>query len=215
MTHNNSIVYYKDIKHLSCTSKMPCYSFSLPALLTCPTGAKLRNLPNTPCFHCYGLKGRAAFPDVKSKKAVNYQLIQNLPLFIDTLTKEILATRCPLFRWQDCGDIISLAHLEAVNQICLNTPDVKHWLPTIETNIVKQFLGKYKQFASNLTVRLSSKRIDQTPAYECKYSSMVSRNEVKFNGKKYHFCDAYKWAGRCWSCTACWSFEGIIVYPLH
>ena len=138
------------------------------------------------------------------------------------MTDEILNTRCPLFRWQDCGDIISIEHLEAINQICLNTPTVKHWLPTMENHIVRHFILKHQKFASNLTVRISSKLIDQIPNYDWKYSSMVSRDvkqifndKAKFNGENFLICNAHKWSNRCWVCSGCWTFKGIIIYPLH
>ena len=163
MRHDKSAISLREIPHLSVTSKMPCYSFSLPALASCPSGKKLRDVPGSPCFHCYGLKGRAAFPIVREKKARNFLLIQDLPDFVRILSDEITKANCPLFRWQDCGDVVSLDHLKAINQICINTPHVRHWLPTMETEIVKRYLNQNNSFADNLMVRFSSKKIDTVP----------------------------------------------------
>jgi len=217
MTHDKTAVSLCEIPHLSITSKMPCYSFSLPALTTCPTGRELIKSPDSPCHHCYGLKGRAVFPVVKEKKFRNFVLFQDLKNFVAVLSDEITKANCPLFRWQDCGDIISLAHLEAINQICINTPKIHHWLPTMEAEIVKRFLSDNQNFAENLTVRLSSKKVDRVPGYKWQFSSMIAKKRLlkNFNSKKYFVCQAKQWGGKCWSCTACWNFQGIIVYPIH
>ena len=49
---------------LSAPGKMPEGSYNLPAR-ACITGAKLREIPGTPCFGCYAFKGRYNFPNVK------------------------------------------------------------------------------------------------------------------------------------------------------
>ena len=54
------------------TSKMPGLSYSLPAW-ECQTGAKLRQVPGTPCHGCYALKGNyIRYPAIK--KAQYYRL---------------------------------------------------------------------------------------------------------------------------------------------
>ena len=53
---------------LSAPGKMPEGSYNLPASM-CQTGAKLREVPGTPCWGCYAFKGRYNFPNVKD--AVN------------------------------------------------------------------------------------------------------------------------------------------------
>ena len=49
---------------LSAPGKMPEGSYNLPAS-ACQTGAKLREIPGTPCYGCYAFKGRYNFPNVK------------------------------------------------------------------------------------------------------------------------------------------------------
>ena len=49
---------------LSTPGKMPEGSYNLPAS-ACQTGAKLREIPGTPCYKCYAFKGRYNFPNVK------------------------------------------------------------------------------------------------------------------------------------------------------
>ena len=50
---------------LSAPGKMPEGSYNLPAA-ACQTGAKLRLVPDTPCYKCYAFKGRYNFPNVKN-----------------------------------------------------------------------------------------------------------------------------------------------------
>ena len=53
---------------LSAPGKMPEGSYNLPAS-ACQTGAKLREVPDTPCHKCYAFKGRYNFPNVKAALA--------------------------------------------------------------------------------------------------------------------------------------------------
>ena len=53
---------------LSAPGKMPEGSYNLPAS-ACQTGAKLREIPDTPCYKCYAFKGRYNFPNVKAALA--------------------------------------------------------------------------------------------------------------------------------------------------
>ena len=53
---------------LSAPGKMPEGSYNLPAA-ACQTGAKLREIPGTPCYKCYSFKGRYNFPNVREALA--------------------------------------------------------------------------------------------------------------------------------------------------
>jgi len=57
--------HLKVIGGLSSPSKMPCYSYSLPAK-DCILGSKLAQLPGTTCHGCYALKGFYVMPNVKA-----------------------------------------------------------------------------------------------------------------------------------------------------
>ena len=56
---------------LSAPSKMPCFSFSIPAKL-CITGQKLRDVKNSICSKCYALKGRYVKLELEIKNADLY-----------------------------------------------------------------------------------------------------------------------------------------------
>ena len=66
----------KEIGGLSEPSKMPGYSFSLPAIVTCPIGAKLALVDGTPCSGCYALKGAYAWKPVREAQARRYAILQ-------------------------------------------------------------------------------------------------------------------------------------------
>lgn len=66
----------KEIGGLSEPSKMPGYSFSLPAIVTCPVGAKLALIDGTPCSGCYALKGAYAWKPVREAQARRYAILQ-------------------------------------------------------------------------------------------------------------------------------------------
>jgi hypothetical protein len=54
---------------LTLTSKMPGVSLSIAALETCNTGAKLAEIPGTPCFYCYAKSGFYTFKNAVAAQA--------------------------------------------------------------------------------------------------------------------------------------------------
>jgi len=72
---------------LSAPGKMPEGSYNLPAR-ACQTGAKLREIPGTPCYGCYAFKGRYNFPNVKDaltrrlESITHPQWVQAMAVFI-------------------------------------------------------------------------------------------------------------------------------------
>ena len=61
---------------LSAPGKMPEGSYNLPAV-ACITGAKLREVPGTPCYGCYAFKGRYNFPNVKDALTRRLESLQD------------------------------------------------------------------------------------------------------------------------------------------
>jgi len=149
---------------LSNTSKMPCYSFNLSAL-HCKTGAKLVKIKGSVCYGCYALKGNYARYKHPLKMMPKTDKI-NHPLWISSMVYLINNQGNKkdknYFRWHDSGDIQSLEHLKKIVEICKQTPNVKHWLPTREYKIIRDFLF-WESFPDNLTVRLSAHLMDKLP----------------------------------------------------
>jgi len=189
---------------LSTPSKMPCYSYNLPAK-ECAIGSLLRKRKDSPCAGCYALKGRYVFSNVQRALYRRLDLLRDdLDDWRDNMIRTI--RRCEksgYFRWHDSGDIQSFEHLVAINDIAHCIPSIQFWLPTVEHKMVADFLDAHEAFAPNLTVRLSS--------WQRGTVSLIDAPEIKSlpvstigttNGWQ---CKAPDYEGKCNKCRACWS----------
>ena len=95
---------------LSAPGKMPEGSYNLPAS-ACQTGAKLREIPDTPCYKCYAFKGRYNFPNVKAALARRLASLMDAR-WVEAMT--VLVKNKKHFRWHDSGDIQSVDHLKKI-----------------------------------------------------------------------------------------------------
>ena len=185
---------------LSGPGKMPEASYNLPASM-CQTGAKLRKIPETPCYKCYAFKGNyVRFPAVQ--KAM-YRRLESLthPQWVEGMTT--LVKKIKHFRWHDSGDIQSVDHMKKIFEVCLNTPATMHWLPTQERKYLP--LGSYP---ANLTIRLSNSKNNSKPGNAWTHWSTV----VDSSGD----CPASKQGNVCGSCRRCWSRDvKHVTYPKH
>ena len=186
---------------LSAPGKMPEGSYNLPAAM-CQTGAKLRLVPDTPCYKCYAFKGNyVRYPAVQ--KAM-YRRLASLthPQWVEgmyTLVKKIKH-----FRWHDSGDLQGVWHLKKIFEVCNKTPGTSHWLPTQERQYLP--LGSYPD---NLTIRLSNAKNNTAPGQAWTHWSTVV-------DKGYHSCPASSQGNKCGTCRACWSRDvKHVTYPKH
>lgn len=186
---------------LSEPSKMPCYSYSIPAQ-KCVTGMKLRNVKNSVCSKCYCLKGNYGFPVVRNALARRFDSLSN-PLWVEAMTVAIgKKEKSGHSRIHDSGDIQSVGHLANIVQVAKNLPHIKFWLPTREYSMVAEYL-KSATFPDNLIVRLSAYMIDG-PAP----TALANRLGVGTSGvstKTSFTCPAPNQGGKCLDCRACWS----------
>ena len=184
---------------LSAPGKMPEGSYNLPAT-ACQTGAKLREIPDTPCHECYAFKNRYNFPNVKNALQRRLESLTH-PQWVEAMTT--LVKKKKHFRWHDSGDIQSVAHLKKIYEVCLNTPKTMHWLPTQERKYLP--LGSYPD---NLTIRLSNAKNNTKPGNAWTHWSTV----VDKDGD----CPASKQGNVCGSCRRCWSRDvKHVTYPKH
>ena len=185
---------------LSGPGKMPEASYNLPASMS-QTGAKLRKIPETPCYKCYAFKGNyVRFPAVQ--KAM-YRRLESLthPQWVEGMTT--LVKKIKHFRWHDSGDIQSVDHMKKIFEVCLKTPTTMHWLPTQERKYLP--LGSYP---ANLTIRLSNSKNNSKPGNAWTHWSTV----VDQGGD----CPASKQGNVCGSCRRCWSRDvKHVTYPKH
>jgi len=185
---------------LSAPGKMPEGSYNLPAA-ACQTGAKLRLVPDTPCYKCYAFKGRYNFPNVKDALARRLKSLDH-PQWVEAMTT--LIKKKKHFRWHDSGDLQSVQHLIKIFEVCANTPDTMHWLPTQE----RRYLPINWSHPKNLVIRLSNAKNNSKPGNAWSHWSTV----VDSGGD----CPASKQGNECGSCRRCWNPEvKHVTYPKH
>ena len=185
---------------LSAPGKMPEGSYNLPAS-ACQTGAKLREIPDTPCYKCYAFKGNyVRYPAVQ--KALQRRLKSLMdPRWVEAMT--VLVKGQKHFRWHDSGDIQSVDHLKKIFEVCNNTPGTMHWLPTQERKYLP--LGSYPK---NLVIRLSNAKNNTKPGNAWTHWSTV----VDSGGD----CPASKQGNQCGTCSGCWDPKvKHVTYPKH
>ena len=185
---------------LSAPGKMPEGSYNVPAS-ACETGQKLAKVPDTPCYKCYADdRGRYRFPNVKAALARRLASLSH-PRWVEAMT--VLVKGKKHFRWHDSGDLQGAWHLKNIFEVCNNTPDTKHWLPTQERKYLP--LGSYPK---NLVIRLSNAKNNTAPGNAWTHWSTV----VDSGGD----CPASKQGNQCKSCRRCWSRDiKHVKYPKH
>jgi len=107
------------------------------------------------------------------------------------------------FRFHDSGDIQSVLHMKAINDIAILNPSVKFWIPTREGKFVKEFL-KNNTKASNLTIRISA-HIRTKKASD--FGTGLCTSTIEYAESEHH-CIAPKQGGSCdgeiMNCRNCW-----------
>lgn len=183
---------------LSSPSKMPCHGYSIPAK-NCHVGSHLRDLANSVCSKCYALKGRYVFPNVQAAMQRRLASIDD-PRWVPAMAALIASTKDTHFRWHDSGDVQSVAHLTRIAQVAELTPNVMHWLPTREYNIVESYLDIYGEFPANLVVRVSAHYVDSAAPKRFANTSSVHRHLQPIG----FACRAPSQGNQCGDCRACW-----------
>ena len=190
---------------LSAPGKMPEGSYNLPAS-ACQTGAKLREIPGTPCYGCYAFKGRYNFPNVKDALSRRLDSITH-PQWVEAMT--VLIKGKKHFRWHDSGDLQGPEHLKKIFEVCKRTPETSHWLPTQERKLL-QFLDP-DTIPPNLIIRLSNAKNDTKPGNAWSHWSTVVKSP-----RAGHVCPAPEQGNNCGSCRACWNKDvKEVQYRLH
>lgn len=193
-------------------NKMPCRSWSLQALDTCP-GSKGEDGQLVPaCSGCYATTGNYRFPNVKAPREHNKADWQELD-WAETMVKELDNDR--YFRWFDSGDMYSLKLAEKILEVMIATPWVRHWMPTRMHKFPK-FRAVIKRMESlpNVVVRLSSDSV-QGETIKGQNSSTIIPT-IDDAGSAMTVCRAYERDGKCGDCRACWDKTAkVIAYPAH
>ena len=186
-------------------SKMPGTTFAMDSF-ACITGSKLRKIEGTPCYSCYAIKIQKLRPSVdQGWKANSAKWAKAEP---DEWTQAI-AFQIKRYntddhhRWFDGGDLASVEQLVAIVNVAHMTPTIKHWLPTQERGMVKQYLANGGTFPSNLVVRISAAKVDTALKGHTNTSNVITKH-AEPTGQE---CMAYTRGNNCGDCRACWSPE--------
>lgn len=186
---------------LSNPAKMPCKAYNLPAS-ACKTGSKLRKVKDSPCSSCYACKGRYVFPNVQDALGRRLRSITTSD-WTDAMVLLITKRSKDYFRWHDSGDIQDEAHLMRILDVCEQTPDVEHWLPTMEVGIVER-VSKMRTLPENLIIRRSSPKVDKPLTGD--YTSSVVYTDGLEDADHIFKCPATVNHNTCEDnkCRACW-----------
>ena len=175
---------------LSKPSKMPGPAHNLPAW-KCITGVKLQAVKGSVCAGCYAMKGRYRFKNVREALDRRLAALQD-PRWVQAMV--VLIKNHKFFRWHDSGDIQSPEHLKNIFEVCKQTPEPQHWMPTREVKFLT--LMDPDVVPKNLIIRISSHMVDQGPVKHWPWPSTVVTS-----GRT---CPAPDQGNACGSCRACW-----------
>lgn len=193
-------------------SKMPCPSWSLSSTL-CKTGSILREIPDSPCFRCYALKGRFTQRRVEAKNEDRLKAYLALgdtwPDHMASAIHHSTLIGDPYFRWFSSGDLQSPAMLGKIIEVAEKTPIVRHWLPTQERRMVRQ-IETVRQVPENLVIRISSVKLGSVLSGVANSSLVIPRTKdwaslVKASTPDLYYCPSSLQGGKCGPCRACWN----------
>jgi hypothetical protein len=196
----------QEIFPVSWPSKMDCPAWGISAL-QCDVGTRLRKVAGSTCAGCYAMKGTFRSANVVKKLEQAFEGLQS-PLWTPAAAAMIRWYAKERFRWFHSGDIQGINHLRNIIRVCLETPDVLHWLPTREMDTV---LACRDEIPENLRIRLSATMIDGPASKRWPYTSTVVSDARKAT------CPSSVKGGNCGThgCTACWDDVKNTAYAKH
>jgi hypothetical protein len=196
---------------LSKAGKMPCRSWSLQAIETCPASKGSDGALVDACKGCYATTGNYRFPNVKAPRIHNKDDWKRDNWSADMIS-ELDNDR--YFRWFDSGDMYALGLAEKIYEVCKATPWTRHWIPTRMHKFGKfaKILAKLNALP-NVVVRFSSDSVTGETIVGEYTSTIIPSADTLTLGK---VCEAYQNDGKCKSCRACWNKDtALIAYPAH
>ena len=196
---------------LSKTSKLDgILSWSLQAIDTCPGSSDGNGGLVDACKGCYATTGFYQFAPAKNARSYNKEDFKR-ESWVSEMTMSLDSSR--YFRWFDSGDMYSLELAEKILAVMIATPWCKHWLPTRMHKFNKfQSVITKMQALPNVVVRFSSDSV-QGEIIQGQTTSTIFSDTVPAGATE---CQAYKHAGKCNGCRACYSKDvQVIAYKSH
>ena len=197
---------------LSKAGKMPCRSWSLQAIDTCPASIGSDGELVDACKGCYATTGNYRFPNVKKPREHNKEDWQRDSL-VDDMVAELDNDR--YFRWFDSGDMYHIKLARKMLEVMKRTPWVRHWLPTRMHKFAK-FAPVIQEMNNlpNVVVRLSSDSVIGETIPGANTSTIIPTPEQAT--AEMTVCEAYSRDGKCGPCRKCWDKDtAVIAYPAH
>lgn len=206
-------------------SKMPGTSYGIPAA-ACKVGRKLAAIEGSTCSKCYAFeRGNYRFASTKASQARRLAGLED-PRWAEAMVlllryahrdgaggKHQGQAVALYHRWHDSGDLQGRDHLAAICQVARATPWLRHWLPTREGKVVRDFVRDGGSIPENLTIRLSATMIDGAAPKAWPQTSTVASHGGAMTG---HECPARHQDNKCGACRACWSADvANVTYPVH
>ena len=197
---------------LSKAGKMPCRSWSLQAIDTCPASIGSDGELVDACKGCYATTGNYRFPNVKKPREHNKEDWQR-DSWVDDMVAELDNDR--YFRWFDSGDMYHIKLARKMLEVMKRTPWVRHWLPTRMHKFAK-FAPVIQEMNNlpNVVVRLSSDSVIGETIPGANTSTIIPTPEKAT--EEMTVCEAYSRDGKCGPCRKCWDKDtAVIAYPAH
>ena len=190
---------------------MPCRSWSLQALDTCPASRNQYGELVPACKGCYAVGGNYRFKNVKSVREENRKDWRRVD-WVQDMIDELDVDR--YFRWFDSGDMYDVRLARKILEVCKRTPWVKHWIPTRMYKFQKFALVLARlQALPNVVVRLSSDSITGETVQGSTTSTIATLDTVPSDAV---VCEAYTRQGKCDKCRACWDKSvSVVCYIGH
>ena len=191
---------------------MPCKSWSLQALDTCPASKNADGSLVDACKGCYATTGNYRYPNVVKPRLSN-QIDWKREAWVSDMVRELDNER--YFRWFDSGDVYDLRLAKKILEVMQQTTWCSHWLPTRMYKFAK-FLPVFEsmELLSNVVVRYSSDSVTGETISGANTSTITPYAIDDTN--IISVCRAYERAGKCGTCRACWSKDvPVIAYPAH
>jgi hypothetical protein len=196
---------------LSKASKMPCRSWSLQALDTCPASRNSDGSLVAACSGCYATTGNYRFKNVKAPREHNREDWKRDEWVAD-MVAELDNDR--YFRWFDSGDMYDIRLARKILEVMSLTPWVKHWLPTRMHKFPKfrEVIDNMEMFP-NVVIRRSSDSITGETIEGANTSTISTLDSVPEGAA---VCGAYTRSGKCGTCRACWDKSvSVVCYIGH
>ena len=197
---------------LSRAGKMPCRSWSLQALETCPGSIGNDGELVDACKGCYATTGNYRFPNVKAPREHN-KTDWKRSEWVTDMTQELDNDR--YFRWFDSGDVYDIRLARKILEVMKLTPWCNHWLPTRMYKFEK-FSSGFKEMEKlpNVVLRFSSDSVSGETVKGRNTSTIIPTSQDARASMT--ICEAYQREGKCGTCRACWDKKvKVIAYPAH